>query len=49
MLQEERQQVAQSNPDIMKMATEWLDMNDDGSFMDDVQNLAGRLFGRRND
>jgi hypothetical protein len=48
VLKEERKLEAENNPDMMKMAAGWLDMNDDGSIMDDVQNLAGKLFGRRN-
>lgn len=49
VLNDERKQEAASNPDMMKMVAGWLDLNDDGSFMDEVQGLAGRLFGRRND
>jgi hypothetical protein len=49
MLNEERKREAESNPDMMKMVSGWLDLNDDGSFMDEVQGLAGRLFGKRKD
>jgi len=48
VLNDERKQEAESNPDMMKMVSGWLDLNDDGSFMDEVQGLAGKLFGRRN-
>lgn len=47
MLQSEQQEVAASNPDMMDMIGKYLDANKDGSFMDDLQGLAGKLFGKR--
>jgi hypothetical protein len=49
LLDDERQQEAQANPDLMQMVSGLLDQNDDGSFMDEVQGLAGKLFGRKRD
>ncbi|HEX5166043.1 MAG TPA: DUF937 domain-containing protein [Thermomicrobiales bacterium] len=49
LLDEERQQEAQANPDLMQMVSGLLDQNDDGSVMDEVQSLAGKLFGRKRD
>jgi len=47
MLQSEQQEVAATNPDMMDMIGKYLDANKDGSFMDDLQGLAGKLFGKR--
>jgi hypothetical protein len=49
MLKEERNQESSSNPDMMAVITGMLDADKDGGVMDDLQNLAGRLFGRRGD
>jgi hypothetical protein len=46
MLKAERQREAESNPDLMKMISGMLDADKDGSVMDELQDLAGRLFGR---
>jgi hypothetical protein len=46
-LQSERQQVSQARPDAMGMISTLLDMNKDGSPVDDVLGLAGKLFSRR--
>ena len=48
LLNEERQQVAQQNPDLMDMLSGMLDQNKDGGFMDDLQGMAGKLFGKKN-
>jgi hypothetical protein len=49
LLDDERKQEAQANPDLMQMVSGLLDQNDDGSFMDEVQGLAGKLLGRKRD
>jgi hypothetical protein len=49
MLKEERKLESSSNPDMMAVITGMLDADKDGGVMDDLQNLAGRLFGRRGD
>lgn len=48
MLREERSREAQSKPDLMGSLSGLLDMDKDGNVMDDLQGLAGKLFGRRN-
>jgi len=48
LLQQERAEQSQKNPDLMGMLTGMLDQDKDGGFMDDVQSMAGKLFGRRN-
>jgi len=47
MLREERSREAERNPDLMGTLSGILDMDNDGSFMDDLQGLAGKLFGKR--
>lgn len=47
MLQQERDQEAAANPDMMEMVNKYLDANKDGSVMDDLQALASKLFGKR--
>lgn len=47
LLDSERQQEAAANPDLMAMVSGLLDQNDDGSFMDEVQGMVGKLFKRR--
>jgi len=43
-----QQQIAQqSNPDMMSMLNNLLDMDRDGSALDDILGMAGKLFGRR--
>jgi hypothetical protein len=43
-----QQQLAQeSNPDMMSMLNSLLDMDRDGSALDDILGIAGKLFGRR--
>lgn len=48
LLDEERKLEAESNPDMMAMVSGLLDQNDDGSFMDEVQGMVGKLFKRKN-
>jgi hypothetical protein len=44
----QQQQVAhQSNPDMMSMLGSLLDMDHDGSALDDILGMAGKLFGGR--
>lgn len=47
MLQHEQKQEADNNPDMMDMVTKYLDSNHDGSVMDELGSLAGKLFGKR--
>lgn len=47
MLGQERATQQQEKPDLMSSITGMLDMNDDGSVMDDLGKLAGGLFGGR--
>ena len=47
MLKSEQDAAASANPDMMDMVGKYLDANNDGSFMDDLQGLAGKLFGKR--
>jgi hypothetical protein len=47
LLTEEHQREAETNPDLMHMVSGLLDQNKDGSFMDDVQSMAGKLFKKR--
>jgi len=43
-----QQQVAkESNPDMMSMLNNLLDMDKDGSALDDILGIVGKLFGRR--
>jgi hypothetical protein len=48
MLDDERKKEADNNPDLMGMLTGVLDQNDDGSVMDEVTGMVGKLFGRKN-
>jgi hypothetical protein len=43
----ERERLAQKSPDLMGMATQLLDSNHDGSFMDELGGIAGKLFGNK--
>jgi hypothetical protein len=45
LLDDERKAEAKSNPDLMGMVSGLLDQNDDGSFVDDLTGMAGKLFG----
>lgn len=47
MLKQEQKANAGANPDLMGMLTGALDMNDDGSVLDDLGKLAGGLFKRK--
>lgn len=47
MLRAERAQEAQSQPDLMGSISSMLDMDKDGSIVDDLQGLAGKFFKRR--
>jgi hypothetical protein len=47
MLQGERAQVAQAQPDLMGLANRLLDRDGDGSALDDVMKGLGGLFGKR--
>lgn len=47
LLRDERVREAESKPDIMSTVTAMLDMDKDGSVVDDLQGIAGKLFGRR--
>lgn len=42
----QNQQALASSPDVMGILGNLLDSNKDGSVMDDVGRLAGKLFGR---
>ena len=43
----QQQQVQQSNPDMMSMLNNLLDMDRDGSAVDDIFGMVGKLFGGR--
>lgn len=43
----QQQQAQQSNPDMMSMLNNLLDMDRDGSALDDILGMAGKLFGGR--
>jgi hypothetical protein len=43
----EREQLGQASPDLMGMATRLLDRDGDGSIVDELGGLAGKLFGNR--
>jgi len=43
----QRQQVQQSNPNLMSTLNNLLDANQDGSALDDIVGLAGKLFGKK--
>lgn len=45
LLGNEKQMAEQSNPDMMSTLNSLLDMNKDGSAIDDILGLAGKLFG----
>jgi hypothetical protein len=45
LLGSEKQMAEQSNPDMMSTLNNLLDMNKDGSALDDILGLAGKLFG----
>jgi hypothetical protein len=45
LLGSEKQMAEQSNPDMMSTLNSLLDMNKDGSAMDDILGIAGKLFG----
>ncbi len=47
LLDEERKAEAQENPDLMDMLSSVLDQDKDGGFMDDLQGMAGKLFGNK--
>jgi hypothetical protein len=49
LLDDERKAEAKSNPDLMGMVSGLLDQNDDGSFVDDLTGMAGKLFGKKKD
>jgi len=49
LLNEERKAEAQENPDLMDMLSGMLDQNKDGGIMDDLQGMAGKLFGKKKD
>ena len=42
----QQQQAQSSSPDVMGMLSSFLDSNKDGSVMDDLSQMAGKLFGR---
>ena len=44
LLGQEKQMVEESNPDLMGTLNNLLDMNNDGSALDDIIGLAGKLF-----
>lgn len=46
-LGQQQQQAQQSNPDMMSVLGSILDMDKDGSALDDILGLAGKLFGGR--
>jgi hypothetical protein len=43
----QQQAAQQSNPDLMSTLNSLLDMNHDGSALDDIMGMAGKLFGGR--
>lgn len=45
LLGNEKQMAEQANPDMMSTLNSLLDMNKDGSGLDDILGLAGKLFG----
>ncbi|PKN95001.1 MAG: hypothetical protein CVU44_04110 [Chloroflexi bacterium HGW-Chloroflexi-6] len=47
LLSSEKLKVEESNPDMMSTLNTLLDMNNDGSALDDILNLAGKLFGAK--
>lgn len=47
MLQNERQDLQQKAPDLMGFATRFLDQDGDGSIVDDLGGMVGKLLGRR--
>lgn len=47
MLQTERQNLQQKAPDLMGFATRFLDKDSDGSIVDDLGNMLGKLLGKR--
>lgn len=47
LLGQQQQAAQQSNPDLMGMLGNLLDMNNDGSALDDILRLAGNFFGGR--
>jgi hypothetical protein len=47
MIQSEHQNVERNSPDLMGLATRMLDQDGDGSFMNEVGGLMGKLLGRR--
>lgn len=49
LLDDERKAEAKSNPDLMDMLSGVLDQNNDGGIMDDLQGMAGKLFGKKKD
>ena len=46
-LGQQQQQAHQSNPGLMGMLNNMLDMNNDGSALDDILGLAGKFFSGR--
>lgn len=44
-LSEQQQMAKQQDPDMMSMLNTLLDMNQDGSALDDILGMAGKLFG----
>jgi hypothetical protein len=46
-LADQQQQVQQSQPDVMSTLNNLLDANHDGSALDDVLGMAGKLFGKK--
>ena len=46
-LGQQQQQAQQSNPGLMGMLGNLLDMNNDGSALDDIMRLAGNFFSKR--
>jgi hypothetical protein len=47
LLGSEKQKAEESNPDLMSTLNTLLDMNKDGSALDDLLGLAGKLFGAK--
>jgi hypothetical protein len=43
----QQQMAQQSNPDMMSMLNSLLDVNRDGSALDDILGMVGKLFGKR--
>jgi hypothetical protein len=43
----QQQMAQQSNPDMMSMLNNLLDVNRDGSALDDILGMVGKLFGKR--